>query len=56
MNAAATIPDRRQDDLTPLQDRRLSPMARRVMENKAAALRVGGDRPMGTDGTTGKAA
>lgn len=55
MNATVTIPDRRQDDLAPLQERRLSPMARRVMENKATALRVGGERPMGSD-TSEKAA
>lgn len=50
------LSDRRETDLTPIVERRLSPMARRVLANKAAALRTGGDRPMGTDGTAGKAA
>ena len=37
------------------EERRLSPMARRVLLNKADGLRTGGDRPMGTDGTASKA-
>lgn len=38
------------------EERRLSPMARRVLLNKADGLRTGGERPMGTDGTAPKAA
>ena len=50
-------PDRRQTDVTPVverrggEERRLSPMARRVLANKEASLRTGGERPMGTDGS-----
>jgi hypothetical protein len=46
--------DRRegQDNIVPLIERRqprLSPMAQRVQANKAIDLRLGGERPMGSD-------
>lgn len=59
MDPTTATTDRRTDDLEPIVERRLSPMARRIAANKAAALRFGGERPMGSDGTpdaTGKAA
>lgn len=48
--------DRRQDAVRPIVERRLSPMARRVAANKAAALRLGGERPMGSDASVDRAA
>lgn len=43
--------DRRQADVQPLVERRLSPMAARVQRNKLDGLRLGGERPTGADET-----
>jgi hypothetical protein len=56
MNAQTpTREDRRSSDPALIAER-LSPMARRVLAQKADALRFGGERPTGSDGTAEKAA